>query len=467
MHRLRDSAVGGQRVGARAERCGARPRRQPRTSARAERASAASSAAGQSRASAVTTTVPALSVFSSTRQRLSTPPRGPFTSRQLHAGARHQPGQAAQHEAQPAHGHVAPLRALRVAGFEEHLHRITPSQERGDDDDRAAGHGEKAENSWNECFREKLSMSLGFSYRHLYYFWVVAKEGGISRAAARLDMAVQTVSTQVRELERALGHALLKPAGRGLALTEAGAAAMRQADQIFQLGEQLPELLRDAASAPGLRLAVGISDGLPKLVVRRLLQPVLDEPKLRLLCHEDDFERPAGRPGAAPAGRGAGRPRRAAAPEPQASTATRSVRRRCRGMRRRHRCSARGRRGFPQSLAQAAGAAADHARRGALRLDQWFERLGLRPQRGGRVRGQRAAGHLRRRRHGRVPAPDLIHDELSRALRGQAHRRLRRRRGALLRHRHRAQDPAPAGAAAAAAAPVTACVPPRSGCCVI
>ena len=79
-------------------------------------------------------------------------------------------------------------------------------------------------------------MTISFSYRHLYYFWVVGKEGGMSRAAQRLGMAVQTVSTQVRELEQALGCHLLKPAGRGLALTEAGLAAMRQADQIFQLG---------------------------------------------------------------------------------------------------------------------------------------------------------------------------------------------------------------------------------------
>ena len=134
-------------------------------------------------------------------------------------------------------------------------------------------------------------MSLTFSYRHLYYFWVVAKEGGIARAAARLDMAVQTVSTQVRELERSLGIALLKPAGRGLVLTEAGVVAMRQADQIFQLGELLPAAVRDAATSPGVRLAVGISEGLPKLVVRRLLQPVLQEPELRLLCHEDGFDR--------------------------------------------------------------------------------------------------------------------------------------------------------------------------------
>jgi LysR family transcriptional regulator, transcriptional activator of nhaA len=92
-------------------------------------------------------------------------------------------------------------------------------------------------------------MNPPFNYKHLYYFWVVAKEGGISRAADKLDMAVQTVSAQVRELERSLGYALLKPAGRGLVLTEAGLATMQQADQIFQLGEALPARVRDAVSA--------------------------------------------------------------------------------------------------------------------------------------------------------------------------------------------------------------------------
>ena len=133
-------------------------------------------------------------------------------------------------------------------------------------------------------------MSTAFNYKHLYYFWVVAKEGGISRAADKLDMAVQTVSAQVRELERALGYALLKPAGRGLVLTDAGIAAMRQADLIFQLGENLPSIVRDAVSAPTVRLSVGISDGLPKTIVRRLLQPAINEPHLRLTCHEDEFD---------------------------------------------------------------------------------------------------------------------------------------------------------------------------------
>ncbi len=132
-------------------------------------------------------------------------------------------------------------------------------------------------------------MSLAFNYRHLYYFWVVAKEGGMSRAATRLDMAVQTVSAQVRELERDLGCQLLKPAGRGLALTEAGQAALQQAEQIFQLGEALPAQVRAATQRRSVRLAVGIADGLPKLEVQRLLQPVLGVADLRLVCDEGEM----------------------------------------------------------------------------------------------------------------------------------------------------------------------------------
>jgi LysR family transcriptional regulator, transcriptional activator of nhaA len=126
----------------------------------------------------------------------------------------------------------------------------------------------------------------GFSYRHLHYFWVVANEGGVARGAARLGVAVQTVSAQLHLLERSLGLALFKPAGRTLALTDAGQAVWRQADQIFQLGAALPALAAAAAGGAEVRLAVGVSDGLAKLVVHRLLSPVIDTPRLRLLCPE-------------------------------------------------------------------------------------------------------------------------------------------------------------------------------------
>jgi len=128
------------------------------------------------------------------------------------------------------------------------------------------------------------------NYRHLHYFWVVTKEGGFARAAERLDMAVQTISAQVRELERSLGHQLLKPAGRGVALTEAGQAAFARAEEIFQLGQAIPDEVREAASGHVARLAVGLSDGISKLAAHALLAPVLATPNLRLVCHEGEVE---------------------------------------------------------------------------------------------------------------------------------------------------------------------------------
>jgi len=128
------------------------------------------------------------------------------------------------------------------------------------------------------------------NFRHLYYFWVVTKEGGFARAAERLDMAVQTISAQVRELEKMLGHQLLKPAGRGIALTEAGEAAFARAEEIFQIGQAIPEQVREAASGKVARLAVGFSDGISKLAAHALLEPILATPSLRLVCHEGEVQ---------------------------------------------------------------------------------------------------------------------------------------------------------------------------------
>jgi LysR family transcriptional regulator, transcriptional activator of nhaA len=126
------------------------------------------------------------------------------------------------------------------------------------------------------------------NYRHLYYFWIVVKEGGFARAAERLDMAVQTISAQVRELEKSVGRQLLKPAGRGVTMSEAGEMAFNRAEQIFQLGEALLDEMRDAGGEGVARLAVGLSDGISKLAAHALLAPVLDTPSLRLLCHEGE-----------------------------------------------------------------------------------------------------------------------------------------------------------------------------------
>jgi LysR family transcriptional activator of nhaA len=133
-------------------------------------------------------------------------------------------------------------------------------------------------------------MKSDLNFRHLYYFWVVAKEGGITRAAERLSLAVQTISSQLTLLEQSLGKTLFSQQGRRLVLTEAGRVAMNYADQIFLLGLQMQEAVNEADSGR-IRLAVGISDSLPKLSAYRMLEEAMHtEKKVRLVCYEDQFE---------------------------------------------------------------------------------------------------------------------------------------------------------------------------------
>jgi LysR family transcriptional activator of nhaA len=133
-------------------------------------------------------------------------------------------------------------------------------------------------------------MNGNVNFRHLYYFWVVAKEGGLTQAARRLNLAIQTISTQLAQLEQSIGKALFTQQGRRLVLTEPGRLALAYADQIFLLGEQMQEALGEADSAR-TRLTVGISDSLPKLTAYKLLEVTtqLDKP-VRLVCYEDQFE---------------------------------------------------------------------------------------------------------------------------------------------------------------------------------
>jgi LysR family transcriptional activator of nhaA len=130
------------------------------------------------------------------------------------------------------------------------------------------------------------------NYNHLYYFWVVAREGGMGRAAEELMVSQPTISFQVKELERSLGHRLFERAGRGLKLTEAGRIAFNFANEIFSLGQEMSNALEHQPAGLVLKLAVGILDVIPKAIVTRILEPArqLDQP-VRLICREDKADR--------------------------------------------------------------------------------------------------------------------------------------------------------------------------------
>src|SRR5690242_6698290 len=130
------------------------------------------------------------------------------------------------------------------------------------------------------------------NYHHLLYFWTVAKEGSIARACEKLRLAQPTISGQLRLLEDTLGEKLFVKQGRGLALTEVGQVVYRYANEIFGLGRELQDVLKGRPRGRPLRLLVGISDLVPKLIAYRVLRPALqmNEP-VQIVCDENTPDR--------------------------------------------------------------------------------------------------------------------------------------------------------------------------------
>lgn len=130
------------------------------------------------------------------------------------------------------------------------------------------------------------------NYNHLYYFWMVAREGSVVRASEELMVSQPTISIQLKELETSLRHQLFDRVGRRLVLTESGKIAFNYANEIFSLGRDLMNALDKQPAERPLKLAVGIVDVIPKRVVRYLLEPALKlKPAVRLICREDKADR--------------------------------------------------------------------------------------------------------------------------------------------------------------------------------
>ncbi len=122
------------------------------------------------------------------------------------------------------------------------------------------------------------------NYHHLLYFWTVAREGGVSRAAELLHLAQPTLSSQIKKLENSVGHQLFDRSGRSLKLTETGHLVYQYADEIFGLGRELTDILHHRTDEDRSRLLVGVQGAIPKLVVYELLRPALES------CKEQEYQ---------------------------------------------------------------------------------------------------------------------------------------------------------------------------------
>lgn len=129
------------------------------------------------------------------------------------------------------------------------------------------------------------------NYKHLYYFWVVAKEGSIAKASQVLHLTAPTLSSQISALEDSMRRRLFNRTGRRLVLTEAGRLAYEYAEEIFLLGRELEEVLQNQQQGRPIQFTVGIADVVPKLIAYRLLEPALHLPEsLRIVCYEDTLK---------------------------------------------------------------------------------------------------------------------------------------------------------------------------------
>ena len=130
------------------------------------------------------------------------------------------------------------------------------------------------------------------NFRHLEYFRAVAKEGGVTAAAAVLHVSQPSVSAQLKKLERALGYRLFDRRGRRLILTAEGKVVLEYADEIFRVGRELEETIRGGLRGRPLRLTVGLAGTIPNMVALHLLEPAfaLDDP-VRLIVREERTDR--------------------------------------------------------------------------------------------------------------------------------------------------------------------------------
>jgi LysR family transcriptional activator of nhaA len=128
------------------------------------------------------------------------------------------------------------------------------------------------------------------NFHHLHYFWAVAREGHLTRAATHLHVSQSALSTQIKLLEDELGQALFTRSGRALQLTEAGRLALSYADDIFTSGNELVALLRDGVRQHRQVLRIGAVATLSRNFQENFVKPLLSRTDIELVLQSGSLE---------------------------------------------------------------------------------------------------------------------------------------------------------------------------------
>lgn len=255
---------------------------------------------------------------------------------------------------------------------------------------------------------------MRLNYQHLYYFRAVVRAGSLTRACEELRLSPPTVSTQLRQLEARLGAPLFERVGRRLVPTDAGRLVYRYAEEIFGLGRELIDALAQRPTGRPMRLVVGVDDVLPKEIARRLIEPALElDTPVQIVCREAGIERLLAD---------------LAVHEIDVVLSDAPISPSLSVRAYNHHLGTCGvvwlaapglaaakRRGFPRSLAGAPvllPTADTDLRRG---LDQWLEKLDVRPRIVGEFEDYALMREFGRSGHGLFPAPSVLAAKLGRA----------------------------------------------------
>ena len=125
------------------------------------------------------------------------------------------------------------------------------------------------------------------NYNHLQYFWTVAREGSVAKAAEVLHLTPQTISGQIKVLEQSVGQPLFERTGRRLTMTDTGRVVYAYAEDIFAIGAELASTVRSSLPNAASTLVIGVVSSMPKLIAERIVAPaMLNEAPVRVRCHE-------------------------------------------------------------------------------------------------------------------------------------------------------------------------------------